>query len=199
MKTSFPHFCRKFERFIHCDVFVFLVFFQDLSLRPISICWHSRCLEKIIFLNLKGRCFDLYLLLLSFPIIYLYQLRCICYSGFHHTRLITHCMAFPYPATDSLAPMEYFLSFDVSLIIPKNIRKMIYVAFTPITVYIRRYIPNNRVHRDVCIIQILFIVFLDMDPSHSIPGLPYALRSLGFDPSLSLVKLYKEPLGTLKA
>ena len=30
------------------------------------------------------------------------------------------------------------------------------------------------------------------------PGLPYALRSHGFDPSLSLVKLYKEPLGTLK-
>ena len=44
-----------------------------------------------------------------------------------------------------------------------------------------------------------FGVFLDMDPTHLTPGLPYALRSLGFDPSLSLVKLYKEPLGTLKA
>ena len=75
---------------------------------------------------------------------------------------------------------------------------MIYAYFTPITAYIRGYIPDNRIHRDVCIIQILFGVFLDMDPSYLTPGLPYALRSLGFDPSLSLVKLYKEPLGTLK-
>ena len=77
--------------------------------------------------------------------------------------------------------------------------KMIYVAFTPITAYIRGYIPDNRVHRDVCINPNPFGVFLDLDPTHSTPGLPYALRSLGFDPSVSLVKLYKEPLGTLKA
>ena len=38
-----------------------------------------------------------------------------------------------------------------------------------------------------------------MDLTHLTPGLPYSLRSLRFDPSLSLVKLYKEPLGTLKA
>ena len=44
-----------------------------------------------------------------------------------------------------------------------------------------------------------FGVFLDMDPTHLTPGLPYALRLLRFDPSLSLVKLYKEPLGILKA
>ena len=75
---------------------------------------------------------------------------------------------------------------------------MIYMAFNPIAAYIRGYIPDNRVHRDVCIIQILFGVFLDLDPTHSTLGLPYALRSLGFDPSLSHVKLYKEPLGTLK-
>ena len=43
-----------------------------------------------------------------------------------------------------------------------------------------------------------FGVFLDMDPTHSTPGLPYALRSHGFDLSLSLVNLYKEPLDTLK-
>ena len=30
------------------------------------------------------------------------------------------------------------------------------------------------------------------------PGLPYALRSHGFDLSISLVKLYKEPFGTWK-
>ena len=76
---------------------------------------------------------------------------------------------------------------------------MIYAYFNPITAYIRGSIPDNCVHQDVCIIQILFGVFLDMDPTHSTPSLPYALRSLRFDPSLSLVKLYKEPLGTLKA
>ena len=64
-------------------------------------------------------------------------------------------MAFPCPATDSLAPMDHFLSFDVSLIIPKNIRKVIYAAFSSITTYIRGYSPYSRVHRDVYIIQIL--------------------------------------------
>ena len=75
---------------------------------------------------------------------------------------------------------------------------MIYAAFNPITVYIRGSVFDNRVHRDVCIIQILFGVFLELDPTHSTPGLPYALRSLGFNLSLSIMKLYKEPLGTLK-
>ena len=64
-------------------------------------------------------------------------------------------MAFPCPAADSLAPMDNFLSFDVSLIIPKNIRKLIYVAFSPITAHIRGYSPYSHVHRDVWIIQIL--------------------------------------------
>ena len=76
---------------------------------------------------------------------------------------------------------------------------MIYAAFSPITTYIRGFNSYNRVHWDVCISPNPFGVFLDLDPTHSTPGLPYALRSLGFDPSLSLVKLYKEPLGTLKA
>ena len=76
---------------------------------------------------------------------------------------------------------------------------MIYVAFYLITTYIRGFDPYNRVHRDVCINANPFGVFLELDPTHSTPGLPYALRSLGFDPSLSLVKLYKEPLGTLMA
>ena len=62
-------------------------------------------------------------------------------------------MAFPYPAADSLFPMDHLLSFDVSLTIPKNIRKMIYAAFSPITAYIRGYSLYSRVHRDVCIIQ----------------------------------------------
>ena len=75
---------------------------------------------------------------------------------------------------------------------------MIYAAFSPITAYIREFDPYIRVHRDVCISPNPFLFFLDMDPTHLIPGLPYALRSVGFDPSLSLVKLYKEPLGTLK-
>ena len=76
---------------------------------------------------------------------------------------------------------------------------MIYVGSSLITVYIRGSVPDNHVHRDVCIVQILFGVFLDLDLTHLTHGLPYALRSLEFDPSLSLVKLYKEPLGTLKA
>ena len=76
---------------------------------------------------------------------------------------------------------------------------MIYVDFSPITAYIHGSVLDNHVHRDVCISPKLFGVFLDLDLTHSTPGLPYALRSLVFDPSLSLLKLYKEPLGTLKA
>ena len=45
---------------------------------------------------------------------------------FHHSRWITLCMAFPYPAADSLDPMDHFLSFDVSLTIPKNMWNMIH-------------------------------------------------------------------------
>ena len=75
---------------------------------------------------------------------------------------------------------------------------MIYAAFSPITAYIRGFDPYSRVHRDVCINPNPFGLFLDLDPIHMTPGLPYTLRSLRFDPSLSLVKLYKEPLGTLK-
>ena len=76
---------------------------------------------------------------------------------------------------------------------------MIYTAFNPITAYIRGFDPYNRIHRDVCIIQILLEFSLTWICLISTLGLPYALRSLGFDPSLSLVKPYKEPLGTLKA
>ena len=75
---------------------------------------------------------------------------------------------------------------------------MIYMDFSPITAYIHGFDSYNRVHQDVCISPNPFGVFLDLDPTHSTPSLPYALRSLGFDPSLSLVKLYNEPLGTLK-
>ena len=108
-------------------------------------------------------------------------------------------MAFPCLAADSLDPMDHILSFDVTLIIPKTIWKMIYAAFYPITMYIRGSILDNRVHQDVCIVQILLEFSLTWIRLILTPGLPYALRSLGFDPSLSLVKLYKEPLGTLKA
>ena len=64
---------------------------------------------------------------------------------------------------------------------------------------VRGFDPYNHVNRDVWKRPNSFGVFLDMDLTHLSPSLPYALRSLGFDPSLSLLKLYKEPLGTLKA
>ena len=75
---------------------------------------------------------------------------------------------------------------------------MIYADFSLITAYIHGFDSYNRIHHDVCISPNPFGFFLDLDPTHLTPILPYALRSLGFDPSLSLVKLYKEPLGTLK-
>ena len=97
-------------------------------------------------------------------------------------------MAFPCPAADSLAPMDHLLSFDVTPIIPKNIRILIYEDFSPITVYIHGSVPYSRVHRDVYINPNPFGLFLDLDPTHMTRGLPYALRSHGFDLSISLWK-----------
>ena len=86
-------------------------------------------------------------------------------------------MAFPCPAAGSLDPMDHFLSFDVSLTIPKNYIKYYIHVFSPITAYIRGFDPYNRVHWDVCINPNTFGVFLDLDLTHSTPDLPYALRS----------------------
>ena len=117
-----------------------------------------------------------------------------CYSIFHHSRWITLCMAFPYPAANSLAPMDHFLSFDVSLIIPKNTWKMLYATFKPTSAYIPlKPRTSGCVHNPNP-----FGFFLDIDLTHLTLGLPYALRLLGFDLSLPLWKLYEEPLGTLK-
>ena len=45
-----------------------------------------------------------------------------------------------------------------------------------------------------------FGVFLDMDPTHLSPSLPYALRLLRFDISLPSLKIYiRNSLDTLKA
>ena len=123
----------------------------------------------------------------------------LCYSGFHHTRWITHCMAFPYPAADSLFPMDHLLSFDVSLTIPKNIRKMIYAAFSLITAYIRGYSLYSRVHRDVYIIQnplersLTWIRLIWLLAFH----MPWYRTDLTFQ--YPFEKLYKEPIETLKA
>ena len=108
-------------------------------------------------------------------------------------------MAFPCPVADSLDPMDHLLSFDVSLIIPKTIWKMIYAAFYPITTYIRGFDPYNRVHRDVCIIQFLlefsltWIRFIWLLAFH----MPWDRSNSTFH--YPFEKIYKEPLGTLKA
>ena len=71
---------------------------------------------------------------------------------------------------------------------------MIYVAFSPITMYIRGFDSYNRIHRDVCISPNPFGVFLDMDLTHLTPGIPYALRSLGFDLSYPFESYIRNPL-----
>ena len=67
------------------------------------------------------------------------QISDTCYSWFHHSRWITLCMAFPCPDVESLDPMDHLLSFDVSLIISKNIWRMIHMTFKPISAYIRGF------------------------------------------------------------
>ena len=51
----------------------------------------------------------------------------------------SHFYGLPYPSADSLDPMDHFFSFDVSLTIPKNMRKMIHTNFKPISAYIRGF------------------------------------------------------------
>ena len=44
----------------------------------------------------------------------------------------------------------------------------------------------------------IFGGFLDVCPNHFPLGLPYASRSLGFEPPLPLWSVYKEPLGYIE-
>ena len=108
-------------------------------------------------------------------------------------------MAFPCPAADSLDPMDHFFSFDVFLIIPKNIWKMIYTDFNPIIAYIRGFDPYNHVHRDVCIIQILLEFSLTWIRLIWLLAFPMPWDRLNSTFHYPFEKLYKEPLGTLKA
>ena len=103
-------------------------------------------------------------------------------------------MAFPCLAADSLAPIDHFLSFDVSLTIHKNIRKVIYAAFSPITTYIRGYSLYSHVHQDVYIIQILWSVpWLGSDSYDSQP--PICLEIAWIRPfSIPLKSYIRNPL-----
>ena len=122
-----------------------------------------------------------------------------CYRRFHHRRWITLCMAFPYPVADTLDPMDHLLSFDVSLIIPKTIWKIIYTDFYPITAYICGFDPYNHVHRDVCIIQIplefslTWIRLIRLLAFH----MPWDRSDLTLH--CPIEELYKEPFGYIEA
>ena len=47
----------------------------------------------------------------------------------------------PCLSTDSLDPMDYFCTFDVSMIIPKNTCYFPYTTFKPILTYLHGYDP----------------------------------------------------------
>ena len=53
----------------------------------------------------------------------------------------SHFYGLPCPSADSLYPMDHFFSFDVSKIIPKNMKKLPYTTFKPFLVYIRGFDP----------------------------------------------------------
>ena len=93
----------------------------------------------------------------------------------------SHFYGLPYPSANSLDPMEYFCTFNVSKIIPKNMHYLLYATFKPILAYICGYDPQTRIHRDACKRPNSFGVFLDVELSHLSLGLPYALRSLIFN------------------
>ena len=49
----------------------------------------------------------------------------------------SHIYSLPCPYVDSLDPMDYFCTFDVSKIIPKNTYYFLYATFKPFLVYTR--------------------------------------------------------------
>ena len=49
----------------------------------------------------------------------------------------SHFYGLPCPSADSLDPMDYFCTFDVSKIIPKNTHYLLYANFKPFLVYTR--------------------------------------------------------------
>ena len=53
----------------------------------------------------------------------------------------SHIYGLPCPSANSLDPMDYFCTFDVSKIIPKNTCYFPYMTFNPILTYTRRYNP----------------------------------------------------------
>ena len=52
-----------------------------------------------------------------------------------------HFYGLPYISVDSLDPVDYFCTFDVSKIIPKNTYYLLYATFNPFLAYIRGYYP----------------------------------------------------------
>ena len=60
----------------------------------------------------------------------------------------SHIYGLPCPSVDSLDPMDYFCTFDVSKIIPKNTCYLPYATFKPFLAYIRRYNSDTHVGRN---------------------------------------------------
>ena len=53
----------------------------------------------------------------------------------------SHFYGLPCPSVDSLDPMDHFCTFDISKIIPKNMKKFPYSNFNTFLTYIRGFDP----------------------------------------------------------
>ena len=51
----------------------------------------------------------------------------------------SHIYGLHYPSADTLDPMDYFCTFDVSKIIPKSMHYFLYVTFKPVLMYIHGF------------------------------------------------------------
>ena len=81
------------------------------------------------------------------------------YSWFYHTWL-SHIDGLPCPSADSLDPMDWYCTFDVSKLIPKITCLLLYMTFNPILVCTCNFLPQTHLHRDVCISPNVFGDFL---------------------------------------
>ena len=67
-------------------------------------------------------------------------------------------MAFPCPSADSLDPMDYFCTFDVSKIIPKNTHYLLYATLIPFS-HTYTYITLKPAYIKMCAKGQIFLEF----------------------------------------
>ena len=114
------------------------------------ICSHIQRLIIVLYYWMAGSLTWFFITPLLWWIYNVFRSSCYPYNLTHEGASVTtyftthgwsHFYGLPCPSVDSLDPMDYFFTFDVSKIIPKNMLKLPYMTFNPFIVYIHGFDP----------------------------------------------------------